>query len=705
MAKTPVIPPDPTIVDYTQDATDSAADLTAAKAAQTAATSASPQVPATVAAADNAVTVAQAYADAAAEAKAASADLDAAVKAAVPLRAAAAAPGAKDADRTAAATANQAVLDKNTTMVAVAAKLAKAKAQNDEVKTDAAALAAEAAAASPDATAKADLTDATKTQDQIAADRKAADAADQAAMKAFDDAAAAHKSALALAPKTATAQASVSWGTGGSFSAPIALDSPSASATSRLSTIVKETKMVQQGASPEHSINLLSVYADQLANNMVAGKTALQTVNARIAEIDKVISAQMDQILHDPNFQALEAAWNGLAYLVKGSDTGDMMKLRLLNATKKELADDFDKATDKDQSALFKKVYEEEYGTFGGYPFSVLVGDYYFDRTPGDMNLLSQISGVAAAAHAPFLSAADPGLFDMGSFSELSKPRDLGKQFDSTELIKWKSFRESEDSRYVALTLPHVLMRMPYGAKFTPVETFDYTEQVSGPDTSKFLWGNSAYALAQRITSAFSLYHWCAAIRGVEGGGLIEGLPTYTFRTDDGLMTLTCPTETTITDRREFELSKLGFIAICHKKNTDQAAFFGGQTVNKPQLYDLDDANANAALSARLPYILATSRFAHYIKVMMRDKIGSFATKENVSNFLNQWLAGSILLNDDAPQAVKAAYPLREGRVDVFDEPGKPGSYRAVVYLRPHFQLEELTVSMRLVAELPAPAK
>jgi type VI secretion system protein ImpC len=505
--------------------------------------------------------------------------------------------------------------------------------------------------------------------------------------------------------QTLSTPQSALWGTGGSLALPTALDMPSDDARSALAKIATDTKMVQQGTSPEHSINLLAVYADQLANNMIVGKTALQTVNARIAAIDQLISQQMDQILHDPNFQKLEGAWRGLQYLVKNTDTGAMMKLRLLNATKKELADDFDKATDFDQSALFKKVYEEEYGTFGGYPFSVLVGDYSFGRSAGDMALLTNFSAVAAAAHAPFLSAADPKLFDMASFAELSKPRDLAKQFDSSELIKWKSFRESEDSRYVALTLPRVLMRMPYGDNFTPVESFSYTETVTGPDNGKFLWGNSAYALAQRITAAFSLYHWCAAIRGVEGGGLIEGLPTYTFKTADGLVTLTCPTETAITDRRENELSKLGFIALCHKKNTDQAVFFGGQTVNKPVLYDLDDANANAALSARLPYILATSRFAHYIKVIMRDKIGSFATKENVSNYLNQWLAGSILLNDDAPQAVKAAYPLREGRVDVFDEPGKPGSYRAVVYLRPHFQLEELTVSMRLVADLPAPAK
>ncbi len=493
---------------------------------------------------------------------------------------------------------------------------------------------------------------------------------------------------------------------GGTATPPVAAMALDAASTTAALKIVKDAGMTQDESQYMHAVNLIAAFADQVSQGMTVGKsTALAAVEMKIKAIDEMISDRMDQILHDRNFQELEASWLGLHYLVKNTETNEMLKLRLLNATKKELSDDFEKASDFDQSVLFKKVYEEEYGTFGGNPFSVLVGDFYFDRSPGDMALLTSISNVAAAAHAPFLSAADPKLFDMTSFSELSKPRDLAKQFDSTEMIKWRSFRDSEDSRYVALSLPHVLMRYPYGANFTAVEGFDYTEDVSGRTTEKFLWGNAAYALAQRITNAFSLYQWCAAIRGVEGGGLVEDLPVYTFKADDGDMAFTCPTEIAITDRRENELTKLGFIALCHQKGSDKAAFFGGQTTNKPKTYDLDEANANAALSARLPYILATSRFAHYIKVMMRDKIGSFMTKENVSTYLNQWLATKILLNDDAPQAVKAAYPLREGRIDVFDIPGKPGSYTAVAYLKPHFQLEELTMSLRLVAELPAPAK
>ena len=470
--------------------------------------------------------------------------------------------------------------------------------------------------------------------------------------------------------------------------------------------VIDQGRIIRDDSQRPYAMTLVSEYATQvLDEGMTVNKqSALAGIKQRIAEIDQTVSDQLNAIMHSEAFQALEAAWRGLHYLVMNSETGTMLKLRLLSASKKELLADLEKATEFDQSALFKKIYEEEYGTFGGNPFSVLVGDYHFGRSPQDVAMLEQISHVAAAAHAPFLTAASPALFDMDSFTELSVPRDLAKQFESTELIKWRSFRDSEDSRYVTLTLPRVLLRLPYGPKTVPVDEFDFVEDVDGKDHSKYLWGNSAYALAQRITDAFAKYKWCAAIRGVEGGGLIEGLPAHVFETDDGDLALKCPTEISITDRRENELNNLGFLAICHRKNSDQAAFFGGQTTNKPKVYNTSEANANARISSMLPYILASSRFAHYLKVIMRDKIGSFMTKENVQKYLNTWLSDYILLNDNAPQNVKAAYPLREGRVDVFDIPGKPGSYTAVVFLKPHFQLDELTVSIRLVAELPAPA-
>ncbi len=430
-------------------------------------------------------------------------------------------------------------------------------------------------------------------------------------------------------------------------------------------------------------------------------RDAFALLNDRIVEIDEAIGKQLNKIMHHDSFQELEATWRGLHYLVFGTETGKLLKLKVLNVDKKDLLKDVQKAVDYDQSALFKFVYEAEYGTYGGNPYSVLVGDYYFGRHPQDIELLAKLSEVAAAAHAPFISGAYAKLFDMEEFFQLDKPRDLTKIFESLELVKWKSFRQSEDSRYVTLTLPRVLLRLPYGEDTVPTEGVKFEEDVSGPSAKKFLWGNAAYILAQRITNAFALYKWTAAIRGPEGGGLVEGLPAYTFKTADGDIEMTCPTQVTITDRREKELNDLGFMAICHCKGTDKAAFFGGQTTNLPIKYNTDAANANARISGMLPYMMAASRFAHYIKAIMRDKIGSFLTRANVENYLNTWISSYVLLDDAAPQGMKAKFPLREARIDVVDVPGKPGSYKATVFLKPHFQLEELTTSIRLVAELP----
>jgi type VI secretion system protein ImpC len=390
--------------------------------------------------------------------------------------------------------------------------------------------------------------------------------------------------------------------------------------------------------------------------------------------------------------------------MVFGTETSTTLKLRLMNVTKKELLKDLETAVDHDMSVLFKKVYEEEYGTFGGNPYSLLIGDYYFGRHPQDMALLQRISKVAAAAHTPFITAVAPTMFDMTSFTDLGVPRDLSKIFESAELTTWRSFRDSEDSRYVSMVLPRYAARLPYGAKTKPVDSFNFEEDVDGRDHSKYLWGNSCYQLGLRITDAFAKYNWTTAIRGVEGGGKVSGLTAHTFKTDDGDIVLKCPTEVTITDRREKELNDLGFISIVNSKGSDFAAFFGGQTTNKPRVYNLDTANANAALSSRLPYVLAASRFAHYLKVIMRDKIGSFQTKDSVESYLNTWLSQYVLLDANATQGEKARFPLAEGRVDVVEVPGRPGAYQATVFLRPHFQMEELTTSIRLVAELPASA-
>lgn len=472
-----------------------------------------------------------------------------------------------------------------------------------------------------------------------------------------------------------------------------------------LDRIIAEGRMAHDESQQDYARDMLAEFATQvLDEGMSIDKDTVAMINDRISQIDKLISDQLNEVLHHPDLQKLEASWRGLHMLVDQTETSTRLKLRLLNVTQKELQNDLEKAVEFDQSALFKKIYEEEYGTFGGHPFSLLVGDYAFGRHPQDVALLEKLSNVAAAAHAPFIAAANPKLFDMNSFTELAVPRDLSKIFESLELIKWRSFRESEDSRYVSLVLPNFLLRLPYGPDTKPVEGIGYVEDVNGIDHSKYLWGNAAWLMAVRITTAFAKYGWCAAIRGAEGGGAVEDLPAHTFRTLSGDLSLKCPTEVAITDRREKELNDLGFITLCHKKNTDMAVFFGGQTTNKAKVYNTNEANANARISAMLPYVLAASRFAHYLKVIMRDKVGSFMTRDNVQTYLNNWIADYVLINDNAPQEIKAQYPLREARVDVSEVAGKPGVYRATVFLRPHFQLEELTASIRLVASLPPPA-
>ena len=474
-----------------------------------------------------------------------------------------------------------------------------------------------------------------------------------------------------------------------------------------LDQIVEKSKVARSEAEHHRARDIISELAREvLQGTVVVSENLGLTLDARVAELDRMISDQLTEVMHAPSFKQLESTWRGLHYLCGQTSTGAQLKIKVFNAPKKDVVKDFKSAIDFDQSAMFRKVYEEEFGTFGGAPFGVLLGDYEIGRQPEDMYFVEQMAHVAAASHAPFIAAASEEMFGLESFTELGRPRDLAKVFDTVEYAKWKSFRDSEDSRYVGLTLPRFLGRLPYNPKDgTTVEGFNYVEDVTGDDHSRYLWCNTAYAFGARLTKAFEDYGWCAAIRGVEGGGLVEELPTHTFRTDDGEVALKCPTEVAITDRREKELSDLGFIPLVHCKNTDYAAFFGAQSAQKPKRYNTEAANANASLSAQLQYIFAVSRVAHYLKAMMREKIGSFASAGNVEDFLNRWIAQYVLLDDNATQEAKAQFPLREASVQVSEVPGKPGVYRAVSFLRPHFQLDELSVSLRLVAELPASSK
>ncbi|HEY0064733.1 MAG TPA: type VI secretion system contractile sheath large subunit [Telluria sp.] len=474
-----------------------------------------------------------------------------------------------------------------------------------------------------------------------------------------------------------------------------------------LDQIIEQSKVAKSSVEHERARDLIAELVSQVMQGTVVVSDNLSaTLDARVAELDRMISDQLSAVMHAPEFQKLESSWTGLHYLVRNTPTGTNLKIKMLNATKREMVKDFQSALEFDQSAMFKKIYEEEFGTFGGAPFGALLGDFEITRQPEDMYFVEQMSHVAAASHAPFITAAAPELFGVESYRDLGKPRDLSKVFDTVEYTKWKSFRESEDARYVGLTLPRFLGRLPFHpADGATTEGFNFVEEVDGSDHQKYLWCNAAYAFATRLTGAFDDFGWCAAIRGVEGGGLVSDLPTHTFKTDEGEVALKCPTEIAITDRREKELSDLGFISLVHCKNTDYAAFFGAQSAQKARKYQSAAANANAVLSAQLQYVFAVSRIAHYMKAMMRDKIGSFAAASNVEDHLNRWLTQYVLLDDNASQEQKAQFPLREASVQVSEVPGRPGVYRAVSFLRPHFQLDELSVSLRLVAELPQSTK
>lgn len=444
-----------------------------------------------------------------------------------------------------------------------------------------------------------------------------------------------------------------------------------------------------------------------LENTALVSDNSIKTIEGIIAELDKKISEQVNLIIHHEDFSKLEGAWRGLNYLVNNTQTNETLKIRVMNVSKQEAAKSLKKfkGTAWDQSPLFKKLYEDEYGTAGGEPYGCLIGDYYFNHTAPDLEMLKGMAQIAAAAHMPFISAADPSIMNMDSWQELSNPRDITKIFSTPEYASWRSFRESDDSRYIALTMPRVLSRMPYGAKTNPVEEFNFEEDTGSGASDKYNWMNAAYAMGVNINRSFSNYGWCANIRGVEAGGAVEGLPTHTFPTDDGGVAMKCPTEVAITDRREAELSSNGFLPLLHWKNTDYAVFLGGQTVNKPKEYDSPDATANAALSARLPYIFATSRFAHYLKCIVRDKVGSFKEKADMQRWLGDWISNYVTSDPNASEEIKAKYPLAEAKVEVDAIEGQPGYYSAKFYLRPHYQLEGLTTSLRLVAKVPSGTK
>jgi type VI secretion system protein ImpC len=472
-----------------------------------------------------------------------------------------------------------------------------------------------------------------------------------------------------------------------------------------LDQVVAATKQT----APDRAQELAKTLVEQaLAGTVTFDRNLPRTLEGAIAAIDRKLSEQLNEIIHHPRFVQLEGTWRGLNYLVMNSETGTSLKLRVLNVPKKELIKDLGRAVEFDQSTLWKQIYENEFGTPGGEPYGALIGDYEWSAHPDDMETLRLLSNIAAGAFAPFISGTSAQMFGFKNWTELSKPRDLAKIFDTLEYAKWRSFRDTEDSRFVNLVLPRVVARLPYGASTKPIEEFAYEEapfDAAGAarpmDHEHYCWMNAAYVLGARLTDAFAQTGFCVAIRGREGGGSVENLPFHVFTSDDGDLDAKCPTEIGITDRREFELSNLGFLPLCHYKNADYAVFFGAQSTQRPKKYDRPEATSNAAISARLPYLMATSRFAHYLKVMARDKVGSFMEAGDVERWLDRWIQNYVNSSELAGQEMKARFPLREAKVEVKEIPGRPGSYNAIAYLRPWLQMEELTTSMRLVARIP----
>ncbi|GHV24043.1 hypothetical protein AGMMS49959_19140 [Planctomycetales bacterium] len=482
--------------------------------------------------------------------------------------------------------------------------------------------------------------------------------------------------------------------------APVPTETVSADDFSALLDQEFKPKSTEAKSAVQEAVTTLAAQA--LAGANIVPDNAITTIEAMIAELDKKLSQQVNAILHHPDFQKLEGTWRGLHYLINNSETDESLKIRVFNVSKNDLAKTLKKfkGTAWDQSPLFKKIYENEYGTLGGEPYGCLIGDYYFDNSAPDVQMLGELAKIGAAAHAPFIAAPSPKAFNLDSWQELANPRDLTKIFQTPDYAAWRSLRESDDSRYLVMAMPRVLSRMPYGPNTNPVEEFACQETANKHDD--FTWMNAAFTMGANINRSFKLYGWCSSIRGVESGGLVPNLPVYTFPSDDGGVDMKCPTEIAITDRREAELSKNGFLPLCHRKGSDNAVFIGAQTLNKPTEYEDPDATGNANLSARLPYIFAVDRFAHYLKCMVRDKIGSFKSRDDMQKYLNNWIMNYVTADPSASEEVKARYPLSAAEVTVKEVEGNPGYYSATFHLKPHYQLEGLTASLRLVTKLPS---
>ncbi|PZO68123.1 MAG: type VI secretion system contractile sheath large subunit [Paracoccus denitrificans] len=450
---------------------------------------------------------------------------------------------------------------------------------------------------------------------------------------------------------------------------------------------------------------VVALVNEALQDQTLIAEDVIDTIDAMLAKMDQQLTDQLNAIMHHDEFQKLEASWRGLAYTINNSETDATLRVKVLNASKSELQQMFRRypGAKWDKSPLHQKIYEQEFGTLGGRPFGTLIGDYYFSHSTADVAMLREMGKIAAAAHAPFISSAAPELLGMDSWTELGTPPDISEIFDTPEYAAWNSLRDSENSRYLALTMPRVLSREPYGQNSNSVvEEFNYEEETDGHAGEKYAWMNAAHAMAANINRAHKEHGWTVQIRGVQSGGEVMSLPTHTFDTGDGKKDLKCPTEVSITDRREGELSKAGLIGLIHRKHTDKAAFIGAQTLYRPKKYVSELATASDNMSSRLPYIFAVSRFSHYLKCMVRDKIGQSPDRLQLQTQLQTWVNKYVSGNPEtASEKEKAKKPLAGAKVEVIEDEENPGYYVGKFFLKPHFQLEGMDIGMSLVSKLP----
>ena len=431
-------------------------------------------------------------------------------------------------------------------------------------------------------------------------------------------------------------------------------------------------------------------------------KVSKATVDEMIAEIDKKLSLQVDAILHHPEFQKLESSWRSLNFLVDKTDFRENIRLELLNVSKEDLLEDFEDAPEVTKSGLYKTVYTAEYGQFGGKPYGNIIADYEFGPGPQDIKLLQHVASVASMAHAPFIAAAGPEFFGLEDFNGLPNVKDLKSTFEGPQYIKWNSFRESEDSRYVSLTLPRFLLRLPYGPDTKPVKTFNYEEDVSASHED-YLWGNTAFAFATRITDSFAKYRWCTNIIGPLGGGAVEDLPIHQFESMGAIQTK-IPTEVLVSDRREFELAEEGFISLAMRKGSDNACFFSANSVQKPKSFGISpegkEAELNYKLGTEMPYMFVANRLAHYLKVIQRENIGSWKERTDLDRELNAWIRQYIADQDNPSAETRSRRPLRQAQITVEDVEGEPGWYRVGLKVRPHFKYMGAYFTLSLVGKL-----